>query len=273
MLKTPVSEPTLIHHFSISVLLSPPQSVLPTSLFSWDTVEIPHSTELASDYTKSPKMGFSAHKAPAQSLLEEKKMKCWNAHCISFPLALSLRLTVLFTVPPGDKLLVPQISFPTPRGRQSSSVPLNLLNVELASKLIHVLPHATQPRPQRLIVLSIGCPWRHFTVVWGAPVRLLDGGVWRHVPGDLALFGPRLNVLQAVFVCRWVVTVTLSRAPESKEALVWLTAVFACYSKAAKAVEIPKFLWKGRKFFFRNIKLTFSRKQAYTFNKYVKPLV
>lgn len=132
----------------------------------------------------------------------------------------------------------------TKRGRRSSSVPLNLLNVELSSKLIHILPHATQLCPA---LLSDG---RHVSVVRGAPLGLLNGEVGRHVPGDPALFGLRLNVLQGMFFYRRGVGVGLSHAPERNEGLGWLAAVLACYSKAAKAVEIPKFLFKrGKKSF------------------------
>lgn len=135
----------------------------------------------------------------------------------------------------------------TKTGRWSSSVPLNLLNVELSSKLIHILPHATQLCPERLALLSDGWHVRHVSVVRGAPLCLLNGGVCRHVPGDPALFGLRLNVLQGMFVYRRVVSVGLSHAPERNEGLGWLAAVLACYSKAAKAVEIPKLLWKRKK--------------------------
>lgn len=136
----------------------------------------------------------------------------------------------------------------TKTGRRSSSVPLNLLNVELSSKLIHILPHATQLCPERLALLSDG---RHVSVVCGAPFCLLNGGVCRHVPGDPALFGLRLNVLQGMLIYRRVVSVGLSHAPERNEGLGWLAAVLACYSKAAKAVEIPKFLRKRKKCFLK----------------------
>lgn len=171
---------------------------------------------------------------------QNKKKKTSAGTLIAFPLALPLRLTVLVTVPPGNNLEVPCVGLPNPRGRQSSSVSLNLFNVELSSELIHVFPHATQPRPQRLTVLPIGLCCHHITVVGGAPVHLLDGGVRRHVPGDLALFGPRLHVLHSVLVCRRAVRAAPIRAPE--EALVWLAAVLACYSEAAEAMEIPQFL-------------------------------
>lgn len=176
--------------------------------------------------TRSPQSSCSI-----SPLERKKKKKQVLERSLHFHLLLSLRLSVLFTAPPGDKLSVPLRKRPQ-RGRQSSSVPLDLLNVELASELIHVLPHATQPRPQRLTVLPIGRPWH--------PVHLLDGGVRRHVPGDLALFGP--TVLRAAFVRRRVV----SGAPESGEGLARLADVFACDSRAAEAVEIPKFLWKYR---------------------------
>lgn len=215
-----------------------------TSLFSWDAAEKSLSGDAASYCPQ--RLAFQPTKLLLSLSLrinkkKKKEKKTTSAGTlIALPLALSLRLTVLVTVPPGNNLEVPCIGLPNPRGRQSSSVSLNLFNVELSSELIHVFPHATQPRPQRLIVLPIGLCCRHITVVGGAPVHLLDGGVWRHVPGDLALFGPRLHILHSVLVCRRAVRAAPIRAPE--EALVRLAAVLACYSEAAEAVEIPKFL-------------------------------
>ena len=132
----------------------------------------------------------------------------------------------------------------TKTGRQSSSVPLNLLNVKLSSKLIYILPDSTQLCPERLALLSDGC---HVNVVCGVPLCLLNGGVCRHVPADPALFGLRFNVFQGIFIYRWVVSVGLSHAPERDECLGWHTAVLAWNCKAGKAVEITKFLWKREK--------------------------
>lgn len=246
--ETPASEPTSLYPFLISVLLSPPKSVLHflhLLRHGWDTTRYRCSFRGHSClqwWAFHPTMLLST-----LSLMGGKiTIKCCIAHCISFPLVFSLRLTVLFTYHFKSSKLAP-LHPTTQTGRQSESVPLNLLNIELTSELIHVLPHATQPRPQGLIVLSIHCPRRHVTIVCWVPVCLLDGGVCWHVPDDLILLRLSLNVLRAVFIYRWVVNVALSRASERNEGLVCLAAVFACYSKAAEAVEISKFLLNGKK--------------------------
>lgn len=138
-----------------------------------------------------------------------------------------------------------------------------MLYVQLSSELIRVLPHAAQSGPQGLAVLPVYHSRRH---VRGVPVRLLRAGVRRRVAGDLALFGPRLSFLRAVFVRRRVVGVAVSAAPESGEGLARLAAVFACDSRAAKAVEIPKFLRRDRSFFIFSV----LRETDVPLNKYVK---
>lgn len=229
-----------------------------TSSISWDTVEIPHGTDVASEDTSVSKDGLFIPQCscPLSPWRGKKTIKCCTAHCISFPLVFSLRLTVLFTYHFKSSKLAP-LHPTTQTGRQSESVPLNLLNIELTSELIHVLPHATQPRPQGLIVLSIHGPRRHVAIVCWVPVCLLDGGVCWHVPDDLNLFRLWLNVLRVVFVYRWAVSVALSCASERNEGLVCLAAVFACYSKAAEAVEISKFLSNGKKIFFSNTNFSY----------------
>lgn len=129
------------------------------------------------------------------------------------------------------------INLESRRGRPRGSVPLDLLNVKLASELVHVSPRAAQPRPQRCVPLPVG---RRL-----AAVRLLDGGVRRRRPG-VALFGPRLNFLKTVFVQKRVVGVALGDAPEGGGGLARLADVFTCDSWTAEAVEIPKFLSEER---------------------------
>lgn len=113
---------------------------------------------------------------------------------MSSPFALSLRLSALFTVPPGDKLPVPWLALPPEEGKkQLSSVPLNLLDVELSSQLVHIPRHAAQPHPQGLAVLPSGRS-RHRAVATAPRVPV---GVGRLVP----------VVLRAVLVVRQVVGV------------------------------------------------------------------
>lgn len=95
---------------------------------------------------------------------------------------------------------------------------------------MRVPPRAARPRPQRLAVLPVGRPCSGGAAVYEVPVRL--------VPGGLAILGPALTVPRAVFVFRRVVGV----APESGRRLARRAEVVAWDPRAAKAVEIPKFL-------------------------------
>lgn len=76
------------------------------------------------------------------------------------------------------------------------SVPLNLLNVQLSSQLIHVLPHAAQSGPRRPAVL----PVPRLCLYIGVPVRLLNGWVPPHIASALVLFGLRVNLVQVMLV-------------------------------------------------------------------------
>lgn len=129
-------------------------------------------------------------------------------------------------------------------GTVANSVPLNLLNVKLASQLIHILPGATQVRPEGLAILPIGRPGCHVTVARGDPAQLLDGGVPADVSGgDSALFGAGWDA-QPLVALGGEVHLTLGGAPENGRGLAGLTAVVPRDPRAAKAVEIFLFLRK-----------------------------
>lgn len=145
--------------------------------------------------------------------IKKKKKKCWNAaSCIQVPSAgfvLKTNSTACY-----------HLRAPPPRGKQSGSVPLDLFDVQLASQLIHVLPYAAEPRPQRLPIGQVQA---------GVPLRLLV----RRSGRRHALFGPRKNVLCGMW------SDGAAAPPAGEEALVRLAAIFTGCTQAAQAVEIP----------------------------------